>query len=104
MTEIFDACRWVNQYLGVIACVCVTWRLVPLVLDRARWRETAARHRTIAFGVLAGYALLSALAAAHYDGRSPAQWFSAVFTLLHVVTIALCLWWPHPTRLARSAV
>lgn len=102
MTEIYDACRWVNQYLGVIGCLFVMWRLVPLIFDRERWRTGVARHRILGFTVLAGFELLSAFAAAHYDGQvvAPAQWFSVGFSGLHLATIALCVWWPHASRLS----
>lgn len=101
MTEIFEACRWLNQYLGVAASLCVMWRLVPLVLDRPRWVDAIPRHRILVFALLASSELLSALAAAAYVGGQ-AHWFSAGFTVVHVSAICLCIWWPHPTRLDQT--
>ena len=97
MDEFYLTCRWLNQYLGAIAAMCVMWRLVPLVLDRPRWFEAAPRHRILVFLVLAGFELSSAYGAV-VTVNGPASWISCVFTVLHAATIALCVWWPHPPR------
>lgn len=100
MQAVFDACRWLNQYLGIIGCVCVLWRLVPLVLDKARWLDPVPLHRTLVFLVLAGFELFAAIGAAARNGTDvPALWVSSAFTVLHASTICLCIWWPHPARL-----
>lgn len=98
MNAVYESCRWLNQFLGVFAALCVMWRLVPLVLDRPRWIEAAPRHRILVFLLLAGFELLTATAA-NANLHSIPRWYSAGFTVLHVCTIALCVWWPHPARL-----
>lgn len=105
MQAVFESCRWLNQYLGIIGCVCVLWRLVPLLLERGRWSDPAMRHRILVFSLLAGYEVMTAIGAARGVGLSdviPAIWTSAVFTLLHTSAICLCVWWPHPARLSRD--
>lgn len=98
MSAVFESCRWLNQYLGVFAALCVMRRLVPLVLDRPRWLDPVPRHRILVFVLLAGFELLTATAANENLSSTP-HWYSAGFTLLHVSTICLCVWWPHPTRM-----
>lgn len=100
MNGLFEACRWMNQYLGIVGCICVLWRLVPLILDKPRWLDPVPRHRILVFFVLAGFEMFAAIAAGTYNGTTPVYWFSAGFTVLHTATICLCVWWPHPTRLA----
>lgn len=106
MQDVFEACRWINQYLGVIGCVCVLWRLVPLVLElvRDRWADAARVHRICVFAVLAALEILNAIAAARgSNGPLPAIWTSLGFTVAHTSTIVLCIWWPHPRRPALSS-
>ena len=99
MYAVFESCRWLNQYLGVIGCVCVLWRLVPLLLERGRWGDPVLRHRILVFGVLAGFEILSGAAASRgHDSPLPAVWTSMGFTVLHTATVILCVWWPHPRR------
>lgn len=101
MNAVFESCRWVNQFLGVAAAVCVMWRLIPLVLDRPRWLDPVPRHRILVFVLLACFELLTATAANANLHGTP-HWYSAGFTVLHVATICLCIWWPHPTRLQQQ--
>lgn len=101
MEAIFEACRWLNQYLGIAGCICVLWRLVPLLLERHRWSDPVLRHRILIFSVLAGFEILTAIAAARGHGSVlPAVWTSVGFTALHTSTIILTVWWPHPRRLS----
>lgn len=100
MDAVYESCRWLNQYLGIIGCICVLWRLIPLLLERQRWSDPVLRHRILVFTVLAGFAILAGVAASRgHGGPLPAVWTSAGFTLLHTATICLCVWWPHPRRL-----
>jgi hypothetical protein len=106
MDAVFEACRWLNQYLGIIGCICVLWRLVPLVLDLIRDREVdvARLHRILVFAVLATFEILNAVAAARgTNGPLPAVWTSLGFTIAHTSTIVLCIWWPHPRRIAPTS-
>jgi hypothetical protein len=100
MDAVYESCRWLNQYLGIVGCICVLWRLIPLLLERGHWTNQLLRHRILLFAVLAGYEIFAAVAASRAVGLDlvPAAWTSLAFTVLHVSTILLCVWWPHPPQ------
>lgn len=100
MTDLWDHCRYVNQYLAILAAVGVGYRLVLMVLDPVRRRDTRALH-LIAWFTWIGVSLFnSAVGASYYNaGTTPANWTSGVRTLLNLAAIAFTIWWPHPRDL-----
>jgi uncharacterized membrane protein YidH (DUF202 family) len=96
---VWEACRWANQYVAILAAIAVSYRLVLMVLDRERWRSASGRHLLAWFAYIALGLIVSGFAAEHYNGGpTDANWTSGARTSLHVVAICLSLWWPHPRR------
>lgn len=101
LTDLFDLCREVNQYLGPIAVVFVVWRGLPLAITRIH-SSWPIRHRVLIFHVTGLYALAGAVGAIHYEHglpiSPPASPGAPLFTLALIGTILLCIFWPVPLR------
>lgn len=96
MQPLWDFSREANQYVGSIVVLALFARLVPMVLDIARWRDGRARHLMMWFCWI-GAATANATAAAFMNNGHP-SWTSGTRFMLNLVAIALCIWWPHPSR------
>lgn len=98
--DFWELCRELNKYVGVLVGIFVCYRLTPLVLDRARWRDRMARHRTLWFFWIASSLFISSMFATYNDAVSAqAGPVSGLKVLLNLGAIALCAWWPPHTRL-----
>lgn len=96
MQPLWDFSREANQYLGSVVVLVLLMRLIPMVLDRQRWRDGRASH-TLAWFLWICFATANATAAA-FIGNGLPSWTSGTRLLLNIVAICLCMWWPHPLR------
>jgi hypothetical protein len=100
VTEIWNQCRYFNQYLAILAAVGVGYRLAMMVLDPERRRDARSLHLIAWFGYIGISLFTSAVGASYYNASvTPANWTSGARTGLHLVAIALTIWWPHPRNL-----
>lgn len=93
---LWDASRHLNQYVGPIVVACLMWRLIPMALDRRRWRDARALH-LLAWWSYICIAVGNATAASIITDGAPA-WPAFLNLLLNLAAIALSLWWPHPRK------
>lgn len=99
LDAVWGACRWANQYVAVLAAVCVFYRLSVMALDKPRWHDARAQHLLGWFTYIALGLLVAALGASHYNaGSTPANWTSGARLCLTAAAICLSLWWPHPAK------
>lgn len=90
-TELFEASRSINPYLGVVALVSAGYRLAP-GLFALEMRNVAWRF------ILLGYIFAAGLGAAQGQVLdNEAGPVSFLFTVLHVGTTIVCLWFPPTT-------
>lgn len=88
--------REANKILGPLVVAGIVWRLLPMVLDPARWRDSRAAH-VLAWYLYISVSIANATFAAYVTDGTP-TYPSAIRMILNVVAIALCAWWPHPRK------
>lgn len=93
---LWDASRQLNRYVGPIVVACLLWRLIPMALDRRRWRDSRALH-LLAWWSYICVSVGNATAAAVITSGPP-EWPAFLRLLLNLVAIALTIWWPHPRK------
>lgn len=90
--------RAANKAVGPVVVACVLARVIPMLIDLRRWRDSRALHLLLWFLWISG-ATANATAAAFVTDGTPA-WPAGVRLVLNVGAIVGCLWWPHPRKYA----
>lgn len=99
MQPVWNGARAASYLVGIAAAFGVTYRLVMMAGDAARWHDPRAVHLMLWFGWIVGISFLASLGARYYDQlQVDATWISGARLVFHLLAIWLCWWWPHPAK------